>query len=55
MHENSVLMLNRKFVIKLFDFENKDEPIEKSVKLPVYVALPVTHGGAFTKNKGKKP
>ena len=55
MHENLARMLNRNFVIKLFAFENKDEAIKRSVLSPVFVAPPVVHGGAFIKNKGKKP
>jgi len=45
MHENSVLMLNSRFAIKLFDLENKVESIAKSVPLPVFIVPPVWHGG----------
>ena len=41
MHENSVLMLNNRFAIKLFDSENKVENIAKSVPLPVSIVPPV--------------
>ena len=41
MHENSALMLNNRFAIKLFDLESKDESIAKSVPLPVSIVPPV--------------
>ena len=55
MQENSALMLNNSFGIKSFDFENRAEPLEKSLPLPVLVVPLVAPGGAVTKTEAKKP